>query len=56
METYKNDYTKEEDEVLWELHEIRHEIHKENEGKTLEEINSKAKASFEKNKITKASV
>lgn len=46
METYRNDYTKEEDDVLWELHEIRHEIHKENEGKSLEEINSKAKLLF----------
>ena len=24
METYKNSYTVKEDEVLWELHEIRH--------------------------------
>ncbi len=26
MEHYKNDYTKKEDPVLWELHRIRHEI------------------------------
>jgi len=28
METYKNDYNKNEDETLWELHEIRNRIHK----------------------------
>ena len=27
METYKNDYNKNEDESLWELHEIRNKIH-----------------------------
>ncbi len=26
MATYKNDYTQEEDRMLWELHEIRHEL------------------------------
>ena len=26
MGAYKNDYTKEEDRMLWELHEIRHEL------------------------------
>jgi hypothetical protein len=26
METYNNDYTKEEDRMLWELHEIRHAL------------------------------
>ncbi len=29
MEIYKNDYIKSEDELLWELHEIRHELHEE---------------------------
>jgi hypothetical protein len=42
METYKNDYRKEEDEVLWELHEIRNQIHKENAKKTFLEINKEA--------------
>ncbi|MBT3272446.1 MAG: hypothetical protein HN368_04770 [Spirochaetales bacterium] len=42
METYKNDYTKEEDEVLWELHEIRHQIHEDNAQKTYAEINDEA--------------
>jgi|APCry1669188970_1035186.scaffolds.fasta_scaffold253153_2 hypothetical protein len=26
MGVYKNDYTKEEDRMLWELHEIRHAL------------------------------
>jgi len=26
MGAYKNDYTQEEDRMLWELHEIRHEL------------------------------
>ncbi len=26
MAHYKNDYTKEEDAVLWQLHEIRHQL------------------------------
>ena len=29
METYKNDYNKHEDECLWEIHEIRNQLHKE---------------------------
>ena len=29
METYNNSYPVKEDEVLWELHEIRHELHGE---------------------------
>lgn len=28
MEIYKNAYNKNEDEILWELHEIRNKIHK----------------------------
>ncbi len=39
---YKNDYTKKEDVVLWELHEIRHKLHKDFKNKSLEEINTKA--------------
>ncbi len=42
METYKNSYTENEDKVLWELHEIRHKLHKRKKNKTVEEINSEA--------------
>ena len=45
METYKNSYTKDEDRLLWELHEIRHRLQKKRTGKSLEEINREA---FEK--------
>ena len=42
METYKNSYTEKEDQTLWELHEIRHKLHKKRENKTIEEINREA--------------
>ena len=42
METYKNSYTENEDKMLWELHEIRHKLHKERKNKTIEEINRDA--------------
>ncbi len=42
METYKNSYTENEDKILWALHEIRHELHKERKNKTIDEINSEA--------------
>ncbi len=42
METYKNDYEKDEDLVLWELHEIRHELHKEQKTKKIDQINKEA--------------
>jgi hypothetical protein len=42
METYKNSYTKEEDPVLWELHEIRHRLHRARKNKSVEEINREA--------------
>ncbi|MCP4353137.1 MAG: hypothetical protein GY795_47405 [Desulfobacterales bacterium] len=42
MEIYKNSYTKNEDIILWALHEIRHELYKERRNKTIEEINSEA--------------
>jgi hypothetical protein len=38
MEAYK----KEEDKALWELHEIRHELHKELRKKAIDEINKEA--------------
>ena len=43
MGTYKNDYKKEEDECLWELHEIRHKLMNEYKNKSVDEINKKAK-------------
>ena len=46
MATYKNDYNKLEDECLWEIHEIRNQLHKEIEKESYEEINNKAKALF----------
>ena len=42
MGTYKNSYKKEEDRVLWELHEIRHKLHKRRKNKTIKQINSEA--------------
>ena len=42
METYKNSYDKNEDFMLWELHEIRHELHKEILNKKVDEINREA--------------
>lgn len=42
MEIYKNDYRKEEDEALWELHEIRRELNDELKDKPVEEINNRA--------------
>ena len=50
METYKNDYLKEEDEMLWELHEIRHEIHEEWKDKSIEERNRYLNQLYEKRK------
>jgi len=42
MEIYKNDYTKEEDEVLWEIHEIRRKLNRDLKDKSTEEINNEA--------------
>ncbi len=42
MEIYENSYTENEDKMLWELHEIRHKLHKERKNKTIEEINREA--------------
>ena len=47
METHNNSYSVKEDEVLWELHEIRHELHGELKKTSLEEINKGARAIFE---------
>ncbi len=48
METYKNSYDRNEDAMLWELHEIRHELHKEISRKTTDEINRVALKKFMK--------
>jgi hypothetical protein len=46
METYKNSYSVQEDEVLWELHEIRHRLHRDLAEKDLKEINREALRKF----------
>jgi len=56
METYNNSYSVKEDEVLWELHEIRHSLHAELKNRTLDEINRAARASFESWKCTDGNV
>ena len=50
METYKNDYTKQEDELLWEIHNIRHSLHEKWEGKSIEERNNVIKKIFTERK------
>ena len=47
METYKNSYSVREDHLLWELHEIRHELHKEQQNMSLAERNKGARELFE---------
>lgn len=47
MATYKNDYTPEEDKMLWELHEIRQEVWADIEKFSFEELNKKAKEKFQ---------
>ncbi len=42
----KNDYTKEEDEALWELHEIRRTLNNDLKNKSVEEINNDALEKF----------
>ncbi len=42
METYRNPFHPHEDAMLWELHEIRHELHQILRHKTVEEINTDA--------------
>lgn len=43
---YKNDYTKDEDEALWEIHEIRRKLNKDLKNKSVEEINKNALEKF----------
>ena len=35
MEIYKNDFKKNEDEMMWELHEIRHQLYEEYKTKNI---------------------
>ena len=42
MGIYKNDYSKNEDETLWELHEIRNKLYKELKSKPIAQINEEA--------------
>ena len=42
MGTYKNDYNRKEDQMLWEIHEIRHELSNEYVSMTVKEINDRA--------------
>jgi hypothetical protein len=42
METYINDYKKEEDEMMWEIHEIRHELWNEIKDMSIDEINNRS--------------
>ncbi len=43
METHQNDYDKDEDLVLWELHELRRELRKEYKTKTTDQINKEVR-------------
>ncbi len=54
METYKNSYSVKEDRVLWELHEIRHELHEELKNRPLAEFNKGARELFEQWKKSSA--
>ena len=47
MGTYKNDYSKEEDKLLWEIHEIRHKLSEEYKHLSIDEINERANAFWE---------
>lgn len=47
MGIYKNDYKKDEDDSLWEIHEIRRKIHKEFEHKSNTQINEDALKKFQ---------
>ncbi|MGA1871256.1 MAG: hypothetical protein ACMUJM_22230 [bacterium] len=61
MGTYHNDYDKNEDPMMWELHEVRHQLAEEFKHKTIEQINKEAmeiwlewKAKYSKKKLSKA--
>ena len=44
MGTYINDYKKEEDEMMWEIHEIRHKLWNEIKDLSADEINKRSHA------------
>ena len=54
MGTYKNDFIKEEDQMLWELHEIRHQLAEEHKSMSIEDINKRANKYWEKLKKRKS--
>ena len=56
MAIYKNDYTKKEDETLWELHEIRYRLHKELRAKSVDQINVDALRKFKNWKSQKEKI
>lgn len=47
MATYKNDYSRREDPMLWEIHEIRHNLQEKFSTMTVNEINKDAKSILE---------
>jgi hypothetical protein len=49
MGIYKNDYNKNEDAMMYELHEIRNKLSKEN--KNINQINKKAEEIIKKYKL-----
>ena len=53
MATYKNDFSKNKDEILWEIHEIRHKIHKKISLDNLSEFNKNARTRFNNRKKSK---
>lgn len=53
MATYKNDYSQTEDETLWEIHEIRHKIHKKINLEGLTEFNENVRTRFNNRKKSK---
>ncbi len=48
MGTYKNDFEKEKDKMLWELHEIRHRLSEEHKSMSIEDINKRANEYWKK--------
>jgi hypothetical protein len=56
MGIYKNDYSKQEDEMLWELHEIRNRLAIKYKSMSCEEINKNAREKYETWKIDTTSL
>lgn len=54
MATYNNSYTRTEDQTLWELHEIRHELHEELKNSPLDQRNRGARDFLEQWKKSEA--